>query len=63
MVPGSCCKTDPEKYPVITPHDAHCIYVPTNYNSHWNKVRDAIIKNFKEARNVINLMLSLNYWQ
>ena len=44
MVPGSCCKTDPEKYPVITPHDAHCIYVPTNYNSHWNKVRDAIIK-------------------
>ena len=38
IVPGSCCKIDPSQYPVITPYDGHCIYVPTNYNSHWNKV-------------------------
>jgi len=37
IVPGSCCKIDPSQYPVITPYDGHCIYVPTNYNSHWNK--------------------------
>ena len=38
LVPTSCCKTDASKYPVIVPDDGHCIYVPTNYNSHWNKV-------------------------
>ena len=38
LVPTSCCKTDPRKYPRIVPDDGHCIYVPTNYNSHWSKV-------------------------
>ena len=38
LVPTSCCKTDPRKYPQIVPDDGHCIYVPTNYNSHWSKV-------------------------
>ena len=39
LVPSSCCILDQTEYPqTISPQDAHCVFVPTKYNSHWMQV-------------------------
>ena len=66
LVPTSCCKTDSSKYPVIVPDDGHCIYVPTNYNSHWNKVGSRLSENGIILQDIyfeIKILYLFHYWQ
>ena len=45
ILPSACCILDQSKYPqTISPQDAHCVFVPTKYNSYWMQVNEKTIK-------------------